>query len=165
LFLLSSFLFFIIITRNLLFFSLRSQSIIFYSVFLLFHVVYVLFCIIGKCFDSWWYRSKLLFYFSLCKQICSDNQNRINRPVKLSIRTNRTRKNRTLKMGWIEPYYCNRKLEWVVFLGPNPLYATHCPPLILKYYMSGSNSFSQHLWVAFKLNPIQTSMIGLLHGM
>jgi hypothetical protein len=31
--------------------------------------------------------------------------------------------------------------------------------------MLGSNSFSQHLWVTFKLNPIQTSMNGFLHGL
>jgi hypothetical protein len=33
-----------------------------------------------------------------------------------------------LKIGRIGSCYCNRGLKWVVFLGSNPPYPTHCPP-------------------------------------
>jgi hypothetical protein len=78
-------------------------------------------------------------------------QNRINLPVKQPIRKNWTRKNRTFKKDWIGPHYCNCILKRMVFLGSNPLYPTHCPPLpvlVSKNHVSVTwffFSFKHHL--------------------
>jgi hypothetical protein len=84
-----------------------------------------------------------LFYFIFLIIFHSLVQNRIYRPIKPSIRTNRT-----FKKGRFGPHYCNCGLRWMVFLGPNPPYPTHCPPLVTVYSFlkTTHNSNMLELW-------------------
>jgi hypothetical protein len=113
-FFLSCFLFFIIIT------------IIFFSNF--FSHISIYFCVYVVVICCLRYRSKPFFSSFYVNKI-SLVQNWINRLIKLSIHTNRIRKNQILKMNRIESHYCNCGLRWMVFMGSNPPNPTHCPQL------------------------------------